>query len=430
MNKNVEIGLIGMGVVGSGVARVIHEKSAQLENLIGGPVLLKKILVEDRSKSRSFKVPENSFVDNVSQIVDDPDIDIVVELVGGDAPAFSFIMAAINKGKHVVTANKEVIAKHGTDIFNAAREKGVRVLFEGSVGGGIPVISPLMRDLVVNDTRCITAIINGTTNYILTKMATEHADYQTALQDAMDLGYAESDPTNDVEGIDSAYKLAILSTLSFRTQVSDEDVYREGITRLSAKDFRYANELGYEIKLLAISTRLGDSVQARVHPSLINKDRMLAKVNGVSNAIEVETDLTDRVMFHGPGAGSKPTASAVVADLVNIGRNVVNNVRYLDPLNISNNFNMVNINELESKYYLRLEAEDRPGVLAQIGTVLADQKISISSFIQKGSDQVSGTAELIIMTHFAKEEKLQQAVSNISALGSIESVGNVIRVMD
>ena len=353
-----------------------------------------------------------------------------MELVGGDAPAFSFIMAAINKGKHVVTANKEVIAKHGTDIFNAAREKGVRVLFEGSVGGGIPVISPLMRDLVVNDTRCITAIINGTTNYILTKMATEHADYQTALQDAMDLGYAESDPTNDVEGIDSAYKLAILSTLSFRTQVSDEDVYREGITRLSAKDFRYANELGYEIKLLAISTRLGDSVQARVHPSLINKDRMLAKVNGVSNAIEVETDLTDMVMFHGPGAGSKPTASAVVADLVNIGRNVVNNVRFLDPLNISNNFNMVNINELESKYYLRLEAEDRPGVLAQIGTVLADQKISISSFIQKGSDQVSGTAELIIMTHFAKEEKLQQAVSNISALGSIESVGNVIRVMD
>ena len=181
---------------------------------------------------------------------------------------------------------------------------------------------------------------------------------------------------------------------------------------------------------MAISTRLGDSVHARVHPSLINKDRMLAKVNGVSNAIEVETDLTDRVMFHGPGAGSKPTASAVVADLVNIGRNVVNNVRFLDPLNISNNFNMVNINELESKYYLRLEAEDRPGVLAQIGTVLADQKISISSFIQKGSDQVSGTAELIIMTHFAKEEKLQQAVSNISALGSIESVGNVIRVMD
>lgn len=430
MKENVVVGLIGMGVVGGGVARVIYEKAAQIENLVGNPVLLKKILVRNKSKARSFSLPEPVFVDDISEITDDPEVDVVVELMGGDTPAFSFIMSAIAKGKHVVTANKEVIAKHGTEIFTAARKNGVRVLFEASVGGGIPVISPLMRDLVANDTKCITAIINGTTNYILTKMANENTDYQTALQNAMDLGYAESDPTSDVEGIDSAYKLAILSTLSFRTQVSDNDVYREGITTLSARDFRYARELGYEIKLLAISTCVGDSIQARVHPCLIPMDRMLANVNGVSNAIEIETDLTDKVIFHGPGAGAGPTSSAVVADLVNIARNVVNNVPFLDPVNISNNFNVSKISELESKYYLRLEAEDRSGVLAQIGSVLADQEISISSFIQKGSDHVTGTAELIIMTHHAKEEKLQQAVGHLSSLGPIKNVCNVIRVTD
>ena len=430
MKKNVVVGLVGMGVVGSGVARVIYEKSTQLENLVGKPILLKKILVKDKSKPRSFTVPSNIFVDNINDIIDDPEVDVVVELVGGDIPAFSFIMSAIDKGKHVVTANKEVIAKHGTEIFTAARKNGVRVLFEASVGGGIPVISPLMRDLVANDTETITAIINGTTNYILTKMANENVDYQTALQGAMDLGYAESDPTNDVEGIDAAYKLAILSTLSFRTQISDDDVFREGITKLSPSDFKYARELGYEIKLLAISTLNGGLVQARVHPSLIPADRMLANVNGVSNAIEIETDLTDKVIFHGPGAGSGPTSSAVVADLVNIGRNVVHKVPFLDPVTISNKFGVSKINELESKYYLRMEAEDRPGVLAQIGSVLADHEISISSFIQKGSDHVTSTVELIIMTHLAKEERLRQTLESLSSLRPIKNVCNVIRVTD
>ena len=304
------------------------------------------------------------------------------------------------------------------------------MLFEASVAGGTPVVSPLMRDLVANEVVSIKAIINGTTNYILTRMSSEQIDYKTVLKDAQNLGYAEPDPTNDVEGIDAAYKLAILSTLGFRAQVKDSDVFCEGITSLSAKDFQYADELGYAIKLLAISSRINGEVQARVHPALIEKDQMLAKVDGVLNAIEIETDLTGRVLFHGPGAGSMPTSSAIVADIINIGRNVAGNAAYLDPVRLSESIKVQSISDLQTKYYFRLEAKDEPGVLAQIGSALALNKISISSFIQKGFDPEQGTAELVIMTHRATERSVQSALKDIKDLDVVARIGNMIRVSE
>ena len=412
MVKRISIGLLGMGVVGGGVARIISEKSDLLERQIGAKLDLRGVLVRNQNKPRSFQLPEDMFVDSPQSILEDPNVDIVVELMGGEEPALSYILNAVSNGKHVVTANKEVMAKHGPAIFAAARKRDVRVLFEASVAGGTPIISPLMRDLVSNDVKSIKAIINGTTNYILTRMANEQADYDEVLQEAQALGYAESDPTNDVQGIDASYKLAILSTLAFRAQVKNTDVHYEGITRLTAQDFLYSDELGYSIKLLAISTRVDNQVQARVHPALI------------------ETDLTDSVMFYGPGAGEMPTTSAVVADIVNIGRNVAGNAAFLDPVRLSDQITVQPMSELISEYYLRLEAKDQPGVLAKIASVLAGNGISISSFLQKGSNQQKGTAEMVIMTHEAREEAIQNALDSIGNLDVVANIGNMIRVVN
>ena len=430
MVKRISIGLLGMGVVGGGVARIISEKSDLLERQIGAKLDLRGVLVRNQNKPRSFQLPEDMFVDSPQSILEDSNVDIVVELMGGEEPALSYILNAVSNGKHVVTANKEVMAKHGPAIFAAARKRDVRVLFEASVAGGTPIISPLMRDLVSNDVKSIKAIINGTTNYILTRMANEQADYDEVLQEAQALGYAESDPTNDVQGIDASYKLAILSTLAFRAQVKNTDVHYEGITRLTARDFLYSDELGYSIKLLAISTRVDNQVQARVHPALIDKSQMLAKVDGVLNAVEVETDLTDSVMFYGPGAGEMPTTSAVVADIVNIGRNVAGNAAFLDPVRLSDQITVQPMSELISEYYLRLEAKDQPGVLAKIASVLAGNGISISSFLQKGSNQQKGTAEMVIMTHEAREEAIQNALDSIGNLDVVANIGNMIRVVN
>ena len=430
MVKRISIGLLGMGVVGGGVARIISEKSDLLERQIGAKLDLRGVLVRNQNKPRSFQLPEDMFVDSPQSILEDSNVDIVVELMGGEEPALSYILNAVSNGKHVVTANKEVMAKHGPAIFAAARKKNVRVLFEASVAGGTPIISPLMRDLVSNDVKSIKAIINGTTNYILTRMANEQADYDEVLQEAQALGYAESDPTNDVQGIDASYKLAILSTLAFRAQVKNTDVYYEGITRLAAQDFQYSDELGYSIKLLAVSTRVDSQVQARVHPALVDKSQMLAKVDGVLNAVEVKTDLTDSVMFYGPGAGEMPTTSAVVADIVNIGRNVAGNAAFLDPVRLSEQITVQPMSELISEYYLRLEAKDQPGVLAKVASVLAGNGISISSFLQKGSNQQKGTAEMVIMTHEAREEAIQNALDSIGNLDVVANIGNMIRVVN
>ena len=425
---SVGIGLLGMGVVGGGVAKILSEKSKQLGGLTGCPVTLEGVLVRDPNKRRLHIVPPELLTTNVEDILNNSRVDVVVEVMGGHDPALDYILKGISLGKHVVTANKEVMAQNGPDILTMARKKGVQVLFEASVAGGTPIIAPLLRDLVANEIITIHAIINGTTNYILTRMAQQGMDFGAALAEAQELGYAEADPTNDVEGIDAAYKLAILSTLGFRARVKDTDVHREGITRLTARDFLYAKELGYAIKLLAIASKQDGTVQVRVHPAFVPADVMIAKVDGVLNAVEIETDLAGRVLFHGRGAGSMPTTSAVIADIVDIARNLAGNVIPPAPLRLSEDMRIRPMPELETKYYLRLNVADRPGVFAQIATVLGDLEISIASVIQKETDEVAQRAEIVLMTHRAKEAAVQRALQMLEGLDVVNEVGNMVRV--
>ncbi|MCI0440033.1 MAG: homoserine dehydrogenase [Chloroflexi bacterium] len=426
--SSVGVGLLGMGVVGGGVATVLSEKQKRLSELIGGPVTIEGVLVRDLGKPRTYALPPKLFTTNIEDILNNPRVSVIVEVMGGQDPALDFILKSISLGKHIVTANKEVMARHGPDILTLARKKGVQVLFEASVAGGTPIIAPLLRDLVANEVLTIHAIINGTTNYILTKMSQEGTDFGVALKQAQELGYAEADPTNDVEGIDAAYKLAILSTLGFRARVRDADVFHEGIARLTARDFLYAEELGYAIKLLAIASKENGAVQARVHPAFVSKDVMIGKVDGVLNAVEVETDLAGRVLFHGRGAGAMPTTSAVIADIVDIARNLVGNVVPPPPLKLYEEIRIKPIGELETKYYLRLNARDRPGVFAQIAKTLGDLDISIASVIQKETDEDAQRAEVVLMTHRAKEAAMQRAVRALAQLEVVNEIGNLIRV--
>lgn len=426
--SSIGIGLLGAGVVGGGVARVLRDKAGPLGALTGRPVTLEGVLVRDIGKDRPDGPPVGLLTTNIEDILDNPRVHVVVELMGGETPALDYMLKSISLGKHVVTANKEVMARHGPEILALAQKKGVQALFEASVAGGTPIIAPLLRDLVANDVLTIHAIINGTTNYILTRMAQEGVDFDVALKEAQELGYAEADPTNDVEGIDAAYKLAILSTLSFRARVKDTDVHREGITRLTASDFLYASELGYAIKLLAIASREDGAVQVRVHPAFVPADVMIAKVDGVLNAVEIETDLAGRVLFHGRGAGSMPTASAVIADIVDIARNVAGDVVPPTSLKLSEDVRIRPMLDLETKYYLRLNVADRSGVLAQIASVLGELDISIASFIQKKSDETAQTAEIVLMTHRAKEASMQEAIQLLEALEVVVGVGNMVRV--
>ena len=429
MSKDaVGIGLLGMGVVGGGVASVINRKQQQLADIVGCPIELKGILVRDPAKSRSADVPAGLITTDVRDILANPEVDVVVELMGGQTPAYDYITRSISLGKHVVTANKEVMARQGPDILTAAREKGVQVLFEASVAGGTPIIAPLIRDLVSNEVVAIHGIINGTTNYILTKMDQEGADFGDTLAEAQRLGYAEADPTNDVEGIDAAYKLAILATLGFRARVRDTDVYHEGIARLTSRDFQYAHELGYAIKLLGIASADNGSVQVRVHPAFVHRDSMIANVDGVLNAVEIQTDLAGKLLFHGAGAGSMPTTSAVVADIVDIGRNLAGNVVPPPLQKLSDKVRLKPMSELETRYYVRLTAADRPGVLAQVGGVLAERNISIASAIQKETDEVAQRAEIVLMTHRANEAAMQDAIRELESLESVAEVGNMVRV--
>ena len=429
MSKSaVGIGLLGMGVVGGGVAATLTRKSDQLTRMVGRPITVNGVLVRDLQRPRSADLPLDLLTVDVGDILGDPSVDIVVEVMGGQDPALDYILKAISLGKHIVTANKEVMARHGPDILTLARKKGVQVLFEASVAGGTPIIAPLLRDLAANEVISIHAIINGTTNYILTRMAQQGVDFETALEEAQSLGYAEADPTNDVEGIDAAYKLAVLSTLAFRARVRDTDVHREGITRLTARDFRYADELGYAIKLLAIASGHDGAVQVRVHPAMVPNDSMIGKVDGVLNAVEVETDLAGRVLFHGRGAGSEPTTSAVVADVIDVARNIVGDIVPPPPLTVAEGVRVRPMADLETKYYIRLNVADRSGVLAQIATVFGDHRISLASVIQKETDETGQTAELVLMTHRAREAAVQRALEQLEGLPVVNEVGNMLRV--
>ncbi|MBX5492781.1 MAG: homoserine dehydrogenase [Chloroflexi bacterium] len=428
----IQVGLLGLGTVGSGVAQALQTKAASIARRVGRPVVLRRALVRDLARERV--VPRTLLTGDPAEILEDPTIDIVVELLGGEEPAYQYMLAALDHGKLVVTANKEVMAKHGPEVLARAAARGLDVAFEASVGGGIPVIGPFRLDLLANDIQEVTAIINGTTNYILTQMARGGVGYSEALRDAQALGYAEPDPRNDVEGIDAAYKLTILATLAFHARVRPEDVYVEGITRLAAADFRYAHELGYAIKLLAIARQTTRGIELRVHPAFLASTDMLASVDGVYNAVSVEGDLVGRILFYGRGAGAGPTASAVVADVIDLAQRLQaggGRAPVLPALDTARR--LLPISEVWTRYYLRLVVVDRPGVIAQITKVLGDHEISLASVIQKETVEVAGAgevahAEIVLMTHRARESAVQQAVREIAALPVVAQVGSVIRV--
>ena len=418
---------MGLGVVGSGVARILHEKADVYARQIGCPLVLRRVLVRDVAKARAFDVDPSLLTTNASDLLQDPEIDLIIEMIGAEQPAYGYLREALAAKKFVVTANKEVMAKHGAELILLAREHNVDLLYEASVGGGIPIIAPLKRDLLANDIISVTAIINGTTNYILTAMSKGGVSFDEALRDAQNLGYAEPDPTNDVEGIDATFKLAILAQLSFHMDVSPSDIYREGITKLTAKDFAYARELGYAIKLLAIGRKQGDRVELHVHATLISQDELLANVDGVLNAVEIEGDLMNRVLFQGPGAGSLPSTSAVVADALDAAVSISNRVYWPHSFRRESALHPMPMSDVRSRFYLRLRVADRPGVLALIAGALSDAQISIASVLQK-EDDGPGTAEIVIMTHAAREADIQSSMAAVQSMDGIEAVEQVLRV--
>jgi homoserine dehydrogenase len=425
--RAIGIGLMGLGVVGSGVARILHEKADVYARQIGCPLVLRRVLVRDVAKARAFDVDPSLLTTNANDLLQDPEIDLIIEVLGAEEPANGYLREALSAGKFVVTGNKEVMAKHGAELILLAREHNVDLLYEASVGGGIPIIAPLKRDLLANDIISVTAIINGTTNYILTAMSKGGVSFTEALRDAQQLGYAEPDPTNDVEGIDATFKLAILAQLSFHMDVSPDDIFREGITKLTAKDFAYARELGYAIKLLAIGRKQGERVELRVHPTLVPHGELLANVDGVLNAVEIEGDLMNRVLFQGPGAGSLPTTSAVVADALDAAVSISNRVYWPHSFRREAALHAMSMSDVRSRYYLRMRVADRPGVLAHVAGALSNAQISIASVIQK-EDDGPGTAEIVIMTHDAREADLQAAMAAVQSMDGIESVEQVLRV--
>jgi homoserine dehydrogenase len=415
--------------VGSGVARVLSAKSDALEARIGRRVRICSVLVRDASKQRAVSL-DAPLVTDPDTVIDDPEVDVVIEVIGGEEPALSLILHAIERGKHVVTANKEVMAKHGPTILAAAAERGVSVAYEASVGGGIPLIGPFQLDLAANDIISVVGIVNGTTNYILTRMTESGASFADALREAQELGYAEPDPTNDVEAWDAAYKLAILASLAFGAPIGPGQIWREGITQVSQRDILYAGEMGYRIKLLAIARLVDGQVEARVHPALVHQGSMLASVDGSFNAVQIEGDLIGTALFYGRGAGSEPTSSAVIADLIALGSSVG---RGSAGAHTHADVPLRPMRLLQSRYFLRLLTLDRPGVMASIATVLGDRGISLASVVQKESvvlgDDVPG-AEIVLTTHVANEAAVQEALGILAHMPVVRTIGAVYRVFE
>ncbi len=428
--RSIGVGLIGLGVVGGQVARVLLGKSEILAEQAGCPVVLRrvKVLDVDLSRPQAQEMSSQLLTTDDDEFFTTAGIDIIVEAIGGEEPARRYLERALRAGKHVVTANKEVIAKYGTELITLAQRQQVSLNYEAAVGGGIPLIAPFQRDLVANDIKGIYAIINGTTNYILTRMSREGTDFAAALAQAQELGYAEADPGNDIDGIDAAYKLAILASLAFQIQVRPDEIFCEGISRLSSCDFRYARELGFAIKLLAIAKQSNNSIEVRVHPVFIPEDYFLAKVDGVYNAVLVEGDLCGQVIFLGEGAGALPTASAVVADVIRAARDIVYGVGSQTVWEVQPGRSIKPMPDIITRYYIRMNIADRAGVLAQIAGVLGEGDISISSAIQKEADEVTRTAEIVIMTHPAQEKAMQHAMEELGHLEAVREINNFIRV--
>jgi homoserine dehydrogenase len=424
--NKLNIALVGLGTVGSGVYKILTAHKEDFESRLGLSLVPTVFLEKDLSRADSLGISRDLVVSDFEAIAADPQIDVVVEVMGGVEPARSFIRRSIEAGKSVVTANKELMAKHGEEILRAASTAGVDVYFEASVGGGIPIIRPLRQCLAGNRIIKIMGIVNGTTNFILTRMSEAGESFEDALKEAQSLGYAERDPTADVEGYDAASKIAILASMAFNCRVTFDDVYKEGISRVNPRDIAYANEMGYALKLIALAKEEDSGVDIRVHPMMIPKAHPLAAVSGVFNAIFVEGDAVGEVMFFGEGAGSMPAGSAIVGDIIDIARNLkYGGSGRLRVLNYQDKA-IKKIGEVNSSYYLLMEAADRPGVLARIARAFGDHEVSIASVIQKGPRGKS--AELVFITHLVREDNLRRALKVIEELEVVTQVRSVIRV--
>lgn len=421
----VKVGLLGMGTVGCGVLKILNTNLDNIMQKTGMSIKIEKVLVRDINKIRNYS-SDIQLTTDYNEILDDETISIIVELIGGEYPAKDYIVKALQSGKHVVTANKDVISRYGKELFAIAEANKVDLMFEASVAGGIPIIRPLKQCLAANKISEIMGIINGTTNYMLTKMMNEGMDFRAVLAEAQEKGYAESDPTADVGGLDAARKIAILASIAFSARVSVDDVYVEGITNISTEDIGYAKELGYVIKLLGIAKEDEKGIDVRVHPAFIPNTHPLAAVNDVFNAIYVKGDAVGEAMFYGRGAGEMPTASAVVADIMDVVRNIKYNATSRILCTCFEQKSFCSVKKTESPYYIRLLVEDKPGVLAAIAGAFGAQQVSLNSVIQK--KKVNGCSEIVLITYRVSDANLRLALNTIVGMSIVNEVSCVIRV--
>ena len=429
--KPINIGLLGIGTVGGGTYTVLKRNQEEIARRAGREIKVTMIADRDLDRARSFADHDVIVTDNAHEVTTHPDIDIVVELIGGQTIAKDLILEALAHGKHVVTANKALLANHGTEIFAAARAKGVIIAFEAAVAGGIPIIKALREGLTANRITWVAGIINGTSNFILSEMREKGLSFEQVLAEAQKLGYAETDPTYDIEGIDAAHKITLMSAIAFGIPVQFSKVYTEGITKLTGEDIRYAEQLGYRIKLLGITKRVEKGIELRVHPALIPVRRLIANVEGVMNAIVVKGDAVGATLYYGAGAGAEPTASSVIADLVDVTRLHTADPKYrVPPLSFQpdllSDTPVIPMEDVETSYYLRMQVIDKPGVMAEITRTVAENNISISALIQKESSSDSDRVSIIMLTHLTVEKNINAAIARIESLPVVTS--KVIRI--
>lgn len=426
--KKIGIGLLGLGTVGTGVVKVLNMQKEELPRKVGAAAVIRKILVRDLKKAAKKVEDPSILTTDWNEILSDEDIDIVVEVMGGMEPARSYMLQALAAGKHVVTANKDLVAARGKELLDAAAENGRDFFFEAAVAGGIPIIRPLKQCLIGNNLTEVMGIVNGTTNFILSKMTSQGMEFEEALDMAKELGYAEADPTADVEGYDAGRKVAIMASIAFNSRVVFEDVYTEGITGITATDIRYAKELGCDIKLLGVARNTESGIEARVHPMLIPSSHPLASVSDSFNAVFVHGDAVDDAMFYGRGAGELPTASAIVGDICDIIRNILHNCCARISCTCYKDLPIKKIEEIESRYYLRMQVEDRHGVLASVASVFGNNCVSIEQIIQKNKNKKEDLAEIVVITESVKEGHFNDSLSILKGMSMIKEVSSVIRV--
>lgn len=420
-----KIALLGMGTVGGGVYEIIEKQKEEMPFKIGAALEVVKVLVRNKAKYAD-RIPAEKLTDVWEDVIGDDSIDIVVEVMGGIEPARTYIKAALEKGKHVVTANKDLMAMHGHELLELAGEHHCDLLFEAAVAGGIPIIRPLKQCLAGNNITEIMGIINGTTNFILTKMKEDGMDFGEALQLATDLGYAEADPTADIEGYDAGRKLAIMASIAFHTPVTFDDVFTEGITKITAKDMRYAKEMGCSIKLLGIAKNTETGIEVKVHPTMIPENHPLAAVNDSFNAVFVHGDAVDDAMFYGRGAGALPTGSAVVGDIMDVARNMLFHCNGRIGCSCYKNLPIKRIGDTTSRYYIRMRLEDRAGTLAAMAGVFAENDASIAILLQK--ETIENDAEIVVVTHDVAEKKFMDAIKKFSSMEMVKEISSIIRV--